>query len=77
MNKIVVDHYPSSKLPPELRAGLNVNASVRITIEEETTRPIEPRKLLDLMRRAQGNAKGTSLSDAVARIRSLRDEWED
>lgn len=78
MNKIVLEHYPAAKLPEELREGIEPGASVRVTVEEEARRkPLDPEKLLELMRAAQANAPGTTLDEAVARIRALRDEWED
>lgn len=36
MNKVVREHYPAAKLPPELREGLDPGASVTITIEQES-----------------------------------------
>lgn len=35
MNKIMFEHYPASKLPEDLREGLEKDAKVRIVIEEE------------------------------------------
>ncbi len=77
MNKIVLEHYPASKLPEDLRGSIAKNASVKITVEEESRKPLGREELLDLMRNAQANAPGTTLEEAVARIRALRDEWED
>ncbi len=75
MNKIVLEHYPASKLPEDLRGSIAKNASVKITVEEESRKPLGREELLDLMRNAQANAPGTTLEEAVARIRALRDEW--
>ncbi|ESY74362.1 hypothetical protein NKJ90_21595 [Mesorhizobium sp. M0051] len=77
MNKIILEHYPASKLPDELREGIALSASVKVTIEEEAKQPLGRKQLLELMRNAQANAVGTSLDEAVARVRALRDEWED
>ena len=35
MNKLMFEHYPASKLPADLREGLDKGATVRIVIEEE------------------------------------------
>ncbi|MER8881546.1 hypothetical protein NKL07_12135 [Mesorhizobium sp. C280B] len=77
MNRIILEHYPASKLPDELRKGIAPSASVKVTVEEEANRPLGREQLLELMRDAQANAPGTSLDEAVARVRALRDEWED
>jgi hypothetical protein len=77
VNKVILEHYPASKLPDELREGIALSASVKVTVEEETKRPLGRKQLLELMRKAQANAAGTSLAEAVARVRALRDEWED
>lgn len=77
MNKIVLEHYPASKLPRDLRGSIAENASVTVTVEEEGRKPLSREELLNLMREAQANAPGTTLDEAVARIRALRDEWED
>ena len=39
MNRIVKEHYPASKLPEDLRAGMNPAATVTVTIVEEQKRP--------------------------------------
>ena len=78
MNKIVLQHYPASKLPEELREGIAPGASVRITVEEENRRdPMTREELLQSFRDARARAKGVTLEEAVARVRELRDEWDD
>jgi hypothetical protein len=77
MGKIVLEHYPASKLPDELRGQIADSATVTVTVEEETRKPLGREALLKLMREAQASAPGTSVEEAVARIRALRDEWED
>ena len=34
MNRIVRDHYPASKLPDDLREGIDPGAEVVVTVEE-------------------------------------------
>jgi hypothetical protein len=77
MNKIIREHYPASLLPEDLRGQFADDAEVTVTIEEELETPPSREKLLRLMREAQANAPGTTLEEAVARVRTLRDEWED
>ena len=75
MNKIVLEHYPASKLPQELRGSIALGASVKITVEEETLRRTMTREdLLKSFRDARAKAKGVTLEEAVARIRELRDQ---
>lgn len=76
MNKIVLEHYPASKLPEELRKGFDDRASVRVTVEEER-RAFNKAEFLASLQKARKNAKGVSIEEAVARIRELRDEWDD
>ncbi|MBA3448516.1 MAG: hypothetical protein H0T56_13110 [Pseudaminobacter sp.] len=77
MNKIVLEHYPASKLPDDLRAGMSPQAIVRVTVEEEAKEiPVSREELLRLMRKSQLNAPSTTIEEAVARIRALRDEWD-
>lgn len=76
MNRIVRQHYPASQLPEDLRGQIAENASVTVTVEEEARKPLGREELLELMRKAQENAPGTSVEEAVARIRALRDEWD-
>ena len=78
MNKIVLEHYPASKLPEELRESIAPDATMRVTVEEESHRaPLTREELLRSLREARRNAPGVTLEEAVARIRALRDEWED
>ena len=76
MNKVVLEHYPASRLPKDLRGSIATNASVRVTVEEEPV-SLDRGELLKLLDDARRGAKGVSTDDAVRRIRELRDEWED
>jgi hypothetical protein len=79
MNKIVKEHYPASKLPVELREGIEASALVTVTIQEEVGRKEPPSReeLRQLIEQAQRDAQGVTMEEAVARIRTLRDEWDD
>lgn len=79
MNKVVREHYPTAKLPDDLRAGFAHGATVRITIESEQT---TPRRSFDKLRqdieaaRRADSWPSTTAEEAAARIRALRDEWD-
>ncbi|HEX2257208.1 MAG TPA: hypothetical protein VHG92_11025 [Afifellaceae bacterium] len=76
MNRIVREHYPASKLPEELREGINIRERVTITVVQEE-HPVSCEVLVDLIYRARQRARavgGVSMEEAVACIRRLRDE---
>ena len=77
MNKIVHEHLKASELPEKLRRGIDVAAIVTVIVQEEPQsggpRPEYLRALLDEARR---DAPGITTEAAVARIRALRDEWD-
>lgn len=78
MNRIVKEHYPASKLPVELREGIDPQVHVTVTVIEEEDRKTPTReRLKQLLDDARNNAEGISTEEAVARIRELRDEWDD
>jgi len=88
MNKIVREHYPVENLPEDLREGLTVGGTVRVVIEESSDapnvfeykqrKPMTAAEAAESIRRfkAEGR-KSVAPEEAVARIRSLRDEWDD
>ena len=76
MNKIVREHYPASKLPDDLRFDLPADASVTVTVVEERKHPVSKERFLaDLWQFERG--RGVTGAEAVARVRELRDEWDD
>lgn len=78
MNRIVREHYPASKLPPDLRQGLAADASVTVTIQEETPPQLSAEELRQQLRAyRKGLSRHSTLDEAVARVRELRDEWDD
>jgi hypothetical protein len=62
-----------------LREGIEASALVTVTIQEEAAnrKPLNRSELQQLIEQAQKAAKGVTTEEAVARIRALRDEWED
>lgn len=86
MNKIVREHYPVEKLPEDLRQGLTASRTVTITVEEEDDLESFDAKIADILKnpqpmtlreiRALVGPRNVTPEEAVARIRTLRDEWE-
>lgn len=80
MNKVVIEHYPASRLPEDLKAAVGGAGSVTITVERELTRPLRGEELVAQLRAEKLGKRpedGVSSEEAVGRIRVLRDEWED
>ena len=77
MNKIVLEHYPASKLPEELREGIAGDAAVTVTVEVESREPkLSWDEMLELVGKVQAKGYNTSLEESVTRVRELRDEWD-
>ena len=78
MNKIIHEHLKASELPEKLRRGIDASATVTVTVQEEAEaqRP-SPDYLRKLIDDARKDARGISTEKAVARVRALRDEWDD
>jgi hypothetical protein len=79
MNKIVIEHYPVSRLPEDIRAAVGGTGAVRVTVEQEGLKPQTAAEVVAQLRREKADPgfQGTTMAEAVARIRALRDEWED
>jgi hypothetical protein len=80
MNKIVLEHYPVEKLPEDLRVGLDAYRTVRVIIEEEANSKglATPAETVAAIRKFRAeNPERENLDESVARIRDLRNEWDD
>jgi hypothetical protein len=88
MNTIVREHYPVEKLPEDLREGLGASPTVRVILETQESeteksgtsarRPFTLEESLDAVRNFRAkDTPGVTMEEAVARIRALRDEWDD
>jgi hypothetical protein len=78
MNKIVKDHYPVTELPEDLRTSFPNGGYVRITVEWAPPRKSLNELLAELrLPEAQAVGEGVTINEAVARVRALRDEWDD
>jgi hypothetical protein len=74
MNKIIRQHYPTEKLPPELREGLDPAAQVTITIEAEEAPKRRP-TLDEIFARRQ--PPFLTMEEIDRQVREQRDEWDD
>jgi hypothetical protein len=79
MNKIVREKYPASKLPDDLRGTLSPQSMVRVTVESDETPVKSVKQIMQDVEalRSKGDWPSVSTEEAVARIRALRDEWDD
>jgi hypothetical protein len=75
MNKIVRQHYPAERLPPELREGLDPAAQVTITIEAEAATTKRRPTLEEIFARRQ--PPFLSIEEIDKQIREQRDEADD
>ena len=75
MNRVVKEHYPASKLPEDLREGVDPSAVVTITIVEEQNRPEGIMTLEEIFALRQPPFRTAEEIDAD--LRRQRDEWDD
>jgi hypothetical protein len=74
--KVITEDVAVSELPEKVRGDFDADDVVRVTLEAKpvaATGSAEPRYL-----KFAGIAayKNTSIEEAVARVRALRDEWD-
>jgi hypothetical protein len=76
MNRVVRENYPVSKLPEDLRAGLNPEAAVTVTIVEKGANSSENGMTLEEIwaLRAPPFRTAQEIDDDLRRD---RDEWDD
>jgi hypothetical protein len=75
MNRIIREHYPASKLPEDLRAGVDPSATVTVTIVEEEKRPEKVMSLEEIW--ALRTPPFRSAKEIDDDLRRQRDEWDD
>jgi len=76
MNKITREHYPASKLPEDLREGVDPKSIVTVTVTVETLqRPEQVMSLEEIFAARQPPFRTAEEIDAD--IRALRDAWDD
>jgi hypothetical protein len=76
MNRIVRENYPVSKLPKDLRIGLDPEAAVTVTIVEEDTKSSKKVMSLDEILALRAPPFRTA-EEIDADLRRDRDEWDD
>ena len=75
MNRIVRQHYPVEKLPPELREGLDASAQVTIIVEAEPDPDEEsPISLEQIF--AMREPPFLTKEEIDRDLKKQRDEWE-
>jgi hypothetical protein len=75
MNRIIREHYPASKLPEDLRAGVDPSATVTVTIVEEEKRPEKVMSLEEIW--ALRTPPFRTAKEIDDDLRRQRDEWDD
>ena len=75
MNRIVREHYPASKLPEDLRAGVDPSSTVTVTIVEEGKRPEKVMTLEEIF--ALRRPPFRTAEEIDEDLRRQRDEWDD
>jgi hypothetical protein len=76
MNKIIREHYPASRLPEDLREGVDPGANVTVTITVEgQQRPEHLMSLEEIF--ALRREPFRTVEEIDSEIRGQRDEWND
>jgi hypothetical protein len=75
MNKIVRENYPASRLPEDLREGIDPASRVTVTVTEDGKPPHRVMTLEEIF--AARRPPFRSADEIVADLRRLRDEWDD
>jgi hypothetical protein len=75
MNRIIRENYPASKLPEDLRAGVDPSSTVTVTIVEEEKRPEKVMSLEEIF--SLKGFRRRSAKEIDDDMRRQRDEWDD
>jgi len=75
MNRIIREHYPASKLPEDLRAGVDPSSTVTVTIVQEEKRPEKVMTLDEIF--ALRRPPFRTAEEIDEDLRRQRDEWDD
>jgi hypothetical protein len=75
MNRIIREHYPASKLPEDLRAGVDPSSTVTVTIVQEEKRPEKVLTLGEIF--ALRRPPFRTAEEIDEDLRRQRDEWDD
>ena len=75
MNRIIRENYPASKLPEDLRVGVDPDATVTVTIVEEDKRPEQVMDIDEIF--SLKGFRRRSAAEIDDDLRRQRDEWDD
>ncbi len=75
MNRIIREHYPASRLPDDLREGVDPHATVTVTIVQEEKPPERVMSLEEIFAARRPPFKTAEEIDSD--LRRQRDEWDD
>jgi hypothetical protein len=75
MNKVIRQHYPASKLPSDLREGIDPEDNVTVTVVAEEAPPHRVMTLEEIF--AARRPPYRTPEDIGAEIRRSRGEWDD
>lgn len=75
MNRIIREHYPASRLPDDLREGVDPHATVTVTVVQEESAPERVMTLEEIF--ALRRPPFRTAEEIDADIRRQRDEWDD
>ena len=75
MNRVVKEHYPASRLPEDLRQGVDPTSVVTVTIVEEEGGPQKSVTLEEIF--ASRRPPFRTPDEIDAELRRQRDEWDD
>ena len=76
MNKITREHYPASKLPEDLREGVDPESTVTVTVTVEGLK--HPEHVMSLEEIFAARLPPFRTAEEIdADIRRQRDEWDD
>jgi hypothetical protein len=75
MNRIVLHHFPASKLPDEMRGNVDPSSTVTVTVEEEEKRPEKIMSLEEIF--SLKGFRRRSAAEIDEELRRQRDEWDD
>ena len=78
MGRVELRHIPASRLPKDLRGDFLPSDLVDVVVNAASgPKPLSREELIAVLNRPRDPSELTTSEEAVARIRALRDEWDD
>ena len=79
MNVPVLHNVPVANLSDDLQRKLQGVETVTITPEQRSRKPMTKKEFQQSLQHVQEQhrGRGVTIEEAVARVRELRDEWDD